>query len=254
MLKFSLAAIHLLCLLSGNCQIVNIENSRLQTDSIRSAGSLNFSLSFNENNNSRLFQMDGASVMQFKNKRLNDILMILASGDLSRSGGNQFTNAGFLHTRYNRKVSEIFRWETFQQVQYNQVLGFQFRSLTGTGPRLKWLRKDNAFSYFGTLYMYEYEEPASTDNPIERNHRLSTYLTFNIKLPKIGIEIVSTTYFQPDLTERSDFRVLNESALEFSITKKLAIRTTFSFLYDGKPVNNISPRAYNLSQGFSLAL
>jgi hypothetical protein len=254
MARLTLLLATILIAQTAHSQIINIESSRMQTDTIRKAGTLNFSLSFNENNNNQLFQVKGAGVMQFKSKSLKEVVLILASGDLSRSGGNQFTNAGFLHVRYNHKFSKLFRWEVFQQAQYNQVLGFQFRSLTGTGPRFKWLRKDNAFSYFGALYMYEYEEPASTDNPVERSHRISTYLTFTIKVPKIGMEVVSTTYFQPDLAERGDFRVLNESSLEFSITKKLAIRTTFSFLYDGKPVNDISPRAYNLSQGFSLSL
>ncbi len=247
----------LLALLAGmqaKAQIVNIESKRIQSDSVRRSGSMNFNLSFSENNNLRLFQISGTTTAQIKSKSLKSIWLILASGDLSRAQGSDLSNSGFLHLRHNYKVNSLFRWEAFQQVQYNQVLGFSFRSLSGTGPRFKFLKSKKLFAYLGTLLMYEYEEPQEAGLSIERNFRQSSYLTMNLSFEKAGIELVSTTYYQPGWHTIADYRLLNESGIDFRISKVLSFRTGFTMLYDSRPVDGIAKRALRLTQGITITL
>jgi hypothetical protein len=247
----------LLALFAGlqvKAQIVNIESKRIQSDSIRRSGSMNFNLSFSENNNRRLFQVSGATTAQIKSKSLKSIWLILASGDLSRAQGSDLSNSGFLHLRYNYKFSSLFRWEAFQQVQYNQVLGFSFRSLTGMGPRFKFLKSKKLFAYIGTLLMYEYEQPQDNGISIERHFRQSSYVTMNLSFEKAGIELVSTTYYQPGWHTIADYRLLNESGIDFRISKVLSFRTGFTLLYDSRPVEGIEKRALRLTQGITITL
>ena len=108
-------------------QVVNIENRRMHTDSVRTAGSLSLGLSFTENNGKQLFVTRNPLAPQSKSKSMRDIWLVLANLDLSKADGAAFSNSAFLHLRYNRKMSRLLRWEAFTQAQYNRVLGIGSR-------------------------------------------------------------------------------------------------------------------------------
>jgi len=238
--------------LGVEAQMVNIESQRMQTDSVRFAGNMNFNLAYQENNSISLFMLKSALATQYKSKSLKDIFMVLGNFDLTKSGSQEFSNSAFGHFRYNRKFSSFFRWEAFAQVQYNKLLSVGIRTLAGTGPRLKLLNKKNGVGYLGTLYMYEYEETTELNPEIHRNHRLSSYITFSISIPKIKGEFVTTSYYQPRLDKFNDFRFSNQSHLAFHLTQKLRWTTGFSFLYDEFPPAGVSKRALSLDQGFRI--
>lgn len=236
----------------AQAQMVNIESQRMQTDSLRRAGHFNLSLSYQENNNAKFFTAKSALMLQYKSKSLKDIFMVIGNYDLAQGNTTDFSNSGFAHFRYTRKLNSWLRWEAFSQVQYNKLLSVGMRWLTGTGPRFKLLGAKNAVAYFGTLYMYEYEEVTGTQPEIHRDHRLSSYLTMTFGFPKISGELVSTTYFQPRLNQLDDFRLMQQTQLVFNITKKFKWATGFSFLYDAFPPEGVTARAITLDQGFRL--
>jgi hypothetical protein len=237
--------------LSG--QIVNIENRRMHTDSVRTAGSASIAFSFTENNNKQLLVSRNALALQLKSKSLKDLFLILGNYDLSLADGASFSNAGFLHFRYNRKLFTSLRWEAFTQTQYNRVLGIGTRALVGSGPRWKCFQSKGTVGYFGALYMYEYEV-TSGDTPIyNRDHRLSSYLSVSMDLPKwLPGELISTTYYQPKFGEWADFRVNHETSLELQIHKKLRATTRLNYFHDQEPPQGISRSAIAVEQGFRI--
>ena len=236
---------------SGLAQVVNIENRRMHTDSVRIAGSASITFSFTENNNKQLLVTRNALSLQWKTKSLRDLFLILGNYDLSRANSTSFSNAAFLHVRYNRKISKVLRWEAFSQLQYNRVLGIATRALTGTGPRWKFLHGKSSSAYLGTLYMLEYEETSSAVPIRSRDHRLSSYFSTSVDLPKwLPGELISTTYYQPQFGKWADFRVSHETSVELAVNKKLRATTRFNYFFDSKPPEGIARRALGVEQGF----
>lgn len=246
-------ALQFLLRLSISAQVVNIENRRMHTDSVRVAGSASITFSFTENNNKQLLVTRNALALQLKSKTLRDLFLILGNYDLSRANGASFSNAAFLHFRYNRKLNNNIRWEAFTQLQYNRVLGIANRSLTGTGPRWKFLTSEKTAAYFGALYMYEYEATSGAAPVVSRDHRLSNYLSASLELPKwLPGELISTTYFQPQFKSWRDYRLSHETSLELQINKKLRATTRLNYAFDAEPPQGIAKRAVALEQGFRM--
>ncbi len=234
-------------------QVVNIENRRMHTDSVRIAGNASLTFTFTDNNNKQLLVTRNALALQTKSKSLRDIYLVLANLDFSRAGRATFSNSAFLHLRYNRKWNKLLRWEAFTQAQYNRVLGIQTRFLAGTGPRIKLLQGAKTAAYWGTLYMYEYEVTTAIPPAFRREHRVSAYLSATIELPKgLPGELITTTYFQPRLDKPADFRISHETSLELNITKKLRATTRLNYFYDAAPPVGIAGRALAVEQGFRL--
>jgi putative salt-induced outer membrane protein YdiY len=222
-------------------QIVNIEKRRIQTDSAGWFGSARVAFAGSKNTKETLSFSTG-TLIEYKSKSTKDLWLFIS--DLSLITGNQekFSNAGFGHLRYNRKVGESIRWEAFTQIQYNSLVKVDRRVLFGTGPRFKLTQLDNAKFYLGIAYMYE-EEDLIEPIVVQKNHRMSSYFSFTL-LPDSEVTFVSTTYVQPLLTDPKDYRLSNETSLDLGITKKLILSIAFRYGYDSMPPVGVPKSTY----------
>lgn len=229
-------------------QVVNIESKRMRTDSVRWSGFGDLGISFSENDDRTLFKFNADAGLQWKSKSLKTIVLFLTSYTTSRSRDVDFVDILFGHLRWNHSLSKLFRWEAFQQYQSNPPLGIKARSLSGTGPRMKFLNKEHLAGYLGTHYMYELEVQKGTGVTLHQ-HRSSSYVSFSLFFPKWRFEFVTTTYYQPIWGKASDFRFSTENQLMVNITKNLSWNGDFHFFYDAVPPEGIRKRALALSQG-----
>lgn len=239
-------------MLSANAvaQLVNIESRRMHTDSIRHAGNATLSAAYQDNSNVRVFSLKSAFALQLKSKNYKHMYMILGNSDWTTVNSENVVNAAFVHLRYNFKVTDILRWEVFTQWQYNSILALNKRSLTGTGPRIKFMNTPFVHAYVASLYMYEYEVVNGEFPEINRDHRSSSYVTCTITIPKTHAELVSTVYFQPLITDMTDYRITWQTALTFQITKRVRWTSSFNYLYDAFAPVGIAARAISFDQGF----
>jgi hypothetical protein len=235
----------LLLLVSGiYSQIVNIESKRLRSDSLGWLGTAeaNFLLSKNVD---RIY--DFGARLHFQHKAKNDLWLFLNEYRHIEGAGTNFVNSGFVHVRYNRKVTpDLLRWEVFAQYQFNGVLDVGLRGLVGTGPRFKIYDTDIFRIYAAALYMYEYEENVKRTIFL-RNHRASSYISFTFE--PADFEFIHTTYYQPKLTDAKDFRINSQTDLLFVIFKELKFKTSFMYRYDSRPFPNIPKETYYLANG-----
>ena len=231
-------------------QVVNIESQRMHTDSLRRNGEFNFDYSYSNVNSSALSILNSSLSLQQKSKDLKSIWLILGSANISKAKTQDFQNATFFHLRFNRKLSKAIRWEAFTQIQSNLPIGIRYRYLAGTGPRFKIISTDHFNLYLGTLYMYEFEKTSDSVQNKKQFHRASNYCSFTIAFPNVNGEIISTTYFQPDLGNFADHRIFTENRLVFSITKKLKALTTFNYFFDSRPPKGINNYTTGFAQGF----
>jgi hypothetical protein len=164
--------------------------------------------------------------------------------------GAKLENSGISHARYNHRFHPRIAWEIFAQGQYNKVSLVNFRGLFGTGPRFKLVNSENYKFYLGTLVMYEHEELVDGFTSVQRDFRGSAYLSFSL-YPTETISLTSTTYYQPRLSQFSDFRISSQSSLLITVYKKFAFLINYTFTYDAFPAVSIPTSQYDFTTGFA---
>lgn len=232
----------------GVSQIVNVESKRDGLDAQEGwHGNVNFNLSF-QRNTSDILTYGNKSTIQWQKNRQRLLLLT----DLSRvqAAGADFVNQGFWHGRYNYHLDKKKRVsaEVFQQAQFNSVQLIQFRYLTGAGIGWNAVEKDSIKFRVGTLPMYEYEE--LTTDVIERNFRQSTYVLFFFRLKMLEFQTIN--YYQPKITELSDYRFSSSSTIEFTLRKWLKYNVSFDLLYDSKVPSTIPDLVFTLRNGLGV--
>ena len=223
----------------GASQIINMEAKRLQGTEEGWAGSAD--VYFNYLQNTRKLITFGARLHtgQLKKKRR---LLFLGDVSLSRADQSDLVNKGYLHARYNYEWSKTITPEVFGQAQYNSVQRIDLRTLLGAGPRFRIHDNDTLEAYFGTLYMYEYENIGDSTAYLTA-HRSSSYLSLNYFVSDI-FSISNITYYQPSLVDFADFRVSTETSLNIYLNKRFTIRILYSLLYDSRQVEGL-PNQYH---------
>ena len=229
-------------------QIVNIEKKRTALqDSIYWLRDVSLGVALLQNTK-QVINIDGS--IRIDHIRHKHTFLSLTSYHLGRVDKEDFVNKGFQHLRYNYLLNKRWTWEAFTQVQYNERLLLQMRWLLGTGPRLALLLEEKYQLYFGVLYMYEYNEEKTSSGELLffRDHRMSSYLNLHWQIGK-GVELSSTSYFQPLVQKPSDLRLSTETALNIQITKRLRYHTVFTYLYDSTPPEGVPSIVYASRNG-----
>lgn len=247
----SILFIILLCLLtqSSTAQIiVNVENSRIQSDTTGWKGELGTSFSFQKNVR-ELLSINANAHVQYKTKK--DLYLLLANYNLLKANGAELTSNMFYHFRYNRKLGNVVRWEAFTQWQQNKINNIELRALLGTGPRFK-LHDSRRFKLFaGVLAMFEHE--TDTDPKVRHNDvRSDNYLSVTYK-PNDNFSATSTTFYMPLYRRIDDYRILNQVNITLKATTRLSIVTSWDYSFDSQPPIGTPKANYVISNGFSYA-
>lgn len=228
-----------------SAQIVNIESQRIQSDTVGWFGSMGSNLLL-EKYTTQVFSIDVNAHIQYKAKK--SLYLFLADYNFLRGNTQTFSDNLFYHFRYNYKLNEWLRWEAFTQLQKNKVTDIDLRVLVGTGPRFKIHHSKKLALYAATSAMYEYEEDVTTPKVYKKVIRNSSYVTCTYK-PVDNLVMTITTFYQPLFANPADYRVLNEVNINIAIIKNFSFVTTWSYLYDSRPVPGTPDVNYSLSSG-----
>jgi len=218
----------------GRAQIVNIEDKRKALDSLGWFGQIDLNGSLTKNNNT-VVTAGGSLRLDRLGKKGN--VLFLSDYQLVQVSGKNALNSGFSHLRYGYEPKDGWRWEAFAQVQYNEQLRLTLRFLAGAGIRRRLYKRNGSRAYLGILYMREYDELANSDI-FYRDHRLSNYLTLNIKLSE-NLSVANTTYYQPRLPEFNLARVSTITNIVFALTNRLRFTTKFSLTHDARVARDL---------------
>lgn len=233
-----------------NAQIVNIEDKRVfRTDTVGWFGQLDFGLNLVKNKTT-VTTIKGSGRLDFLHHKHS--AFSLTDYSFVRAGQEQFVNQGFQHLRYNYALSEHSVVEAFIQAQYNERIRIKLRTLSGTGWRYQLARKEREKAFLGIAYMYEYEAIADT-TIIHRNHRLSSYLSFNWQVSPF-FTISNTSYYQPVITDFDNYRINTATHIQLNLTERLLLKSSFSLTYDSKlseEVVGIPATIFNFINGLS---
>lgn len=181
---------------------------------------------------------------------------LIMNYERGKSGGELFSDRGFVHARVGRDLNNDWILEAFAQKEFNKLISLKDRQVIGGGLRYEIRKSDTSETPqkillgLGTGIMYERElttEPAQKKKLVRSTNYLSlTWFAHN------GLSFSSTTYFQMDFRQSSDFRVLDESSLAFSITKSLSFITSINLRFDHEPPPDIKKYDIAVTHGINV--
>lgn len=221
----------------------------MQSDTVGWSGSLGADFGMSKNT-TKIFALGLGSHLQYKTSNDLGLWLILGNLNLLKVGSDRFVSDGLAHIRYNRKVNEWLRWEFFGQYQNNVITQIDSRMLFGTGPRFKLIKVPTFRMYAATLFMYEMERERTTPEIKHSDVRNSSYISFSW-YPRENMDIVSTTYFQPLVTNFSDYRILNQISFTVEATPHFGLTVSWNYLHDRFPAGTAPKTTYNFGTGIT---
>lgn len=224
-------------------------------------GNLNLDLGL-VGGNSQLLNVKGT--LRFDYLRGNAHTFLVGNRQNSKAKST-IINKGFVHLRHTRPISSRLHVEGFLQTEFNEFIRLKDRNLAGGGVRIRW--RDTMADKeagpgqnltTGLGFMWERERitnaPDSADD--EKNLLRSTnYLVLGWR-PDDRLLLQATTYFQFDVGQPEDFRVLLDAGLSFTLVGRLSAIIKLSSRYDNQPPAELGLERYDfeLSSGLAYAL
>ncbi|MCG5051782.1 MAG: DUF481 domain-containing protein [Myxococcales bacterium] len=170
---------------------------------------------------------------------------------LAERNGQRFIYNGFAHARWTAMWWPRLGTEVFSQIQFNRFWRLQQRALWGAGLRVWAVHAERFELFVATGYMLEREllQGSAVDlapHPKDAlNHRSTSYATARYNL-KDDVFVTNTVFFQPRFAAPSDFRLLDEAALEVALTEALSLVVAVSVLHDSQPPPGVEKTDLNL--------
>lgn len=172
----------------------------------------------------------------------NDYTFLVIDGGIGWKDGESFSNQALMHLRHVVSTGGILQLEIFTQYDFNKDRLLLNRELIGGGIRLKIYTNESFKIRYGLAYMFEhelYELPFISRG--DRNiftHRVSSYATLEIELQKYLL-FSSVTYFQPDVEDLSDYRIISENTFKVIMGKLVDLNIKFNLRYDSLPPETV---------------
>lgn len=151
--------------------------------------------------------------------------------DVIQEDKEDISNDKFFQFRHTYKLNDWSHTFSFFQLQNSYSLGVKKRQLLGTGVRFK-LKKDKNLKYdIGIGVMSEIEE-YNHEIPIAKKYRVTSMLILAYRFDNLLVKNV--IYYQPDIANIWDFRVLNEFDLTFAINDWLEYEVNYIIRHDNE--------------------
>lgn len=218
--------------------VVNTEDLRQNLDSsgVYNSAEINFGLrSGNVNFNS----LGATYRFDLISKETKSFL--IGSLNYKDNNDNLIDRNGFLHLRNQIFKNMLLKPEFFVQAEFDEFRNLKERYLIGSNLRMDHSFLDSSKNKLriaiGTGIMYEEEHLKESSSYYSYIWRHTNYITLDIDITET-LDLRTVTYFQYDVINVNDFRVLNESVLLFSVNNFLQISISLAYRYDNQPAQN----------------
>ena len=224
---------------------VNIESLRKELDELGYSGAINVNLSI-QTGSVDLQELSGNAQVNYSQPEY--YFLLIGEESLGWKDGDRFSNAGLAHLRFVHRTTRVINPEIFVQANYSKERKLLERYLTGGGVRINLLKTKSQFFSIGVAMMVEYEKYDELnlvgENKTADDWRGSTYLSYAVDL-KDDLRFSTVTYYQPRPDFFSDYRILNNSLLSFTLVDPVVINVSFILIYDSEPpagIKNLDTR------------
>ena len=222
--------------------IVNVETLRIDPDKKQTGfdGLFTLDISGNNGNTQNARTGLGAQLKWYHPESTDLLIMDYAYGE---SSDVKDTDKSFLHYRHVWYLDDILSWEAFAQLQTDEFTRLKLRSLVGTGARFRLLRESEKHTaYLGLGLMRSREKLdellGTTDEQTEYATRVNLYQVYQYRISEHS-RLVNMVYYQPEVTEFSDYRLLEQLALKVDINDRLSLKVSLDIAHDSQPPQSI---------------
>jgi putative salt-induced outer membrane protein YdiY len=169
-----------------------------------------------------------------------NIVFGMLSAAEARSQGVKTADESFAHLRWMHQRSERIALEGFVQFQENAFASLLSRYLAGAGTRIQLMSSPDRYEVYTGLGVFrEWEHTdLGTFRERERRWRFNSYWTYKHQLNE-QVSWFGTLYFQPDLSDQSDYRMLFDTGLRVRLTGSLHLRLSYNLRHDSDPPRNL---------------
>lgn len=215
-----------------------IVNTEKLLNIAKKGGTAGVELNFDyEQGNSDIVEINGKSLLGYGNETQS--MRLMAGLRYLSKDKNRLIYRNFIHLRHNYNFTESIRSFSFYQLQRNNSLLLKRRQLLGAGFRKVFKFADSLKFDVGSGLMYENEILSQADTVNNESKDQSTYRMTNIVtffyLMKPYLSILNALYFQPNVSDFGDYRLLNELSFLFAISKNLKLDISAIWRHDSHP-------------------
>jgi len=229
--------------------IVNIEGLRGESSAPGLSGALNLSFSGAEGNSQKFATSTDIRLLW---RQPQASTLVIASHDYGSSNQVRDTNKTFVHIREVIPRDERLSYEAFVQGERNEFTRLSLRTLIGGGVRLRMHENDAGDTRLGVGAFHSTEKlednPLYSDTGTERLWRGNLYLAVDYRIHD-NIKLESTSYYQPALDDTSDYRLLEQAAVRFTLNDHLALRLSLDIAHDSRPPQSVEQTDVNYLSG-----
>lgn len=234
--------------------IVNVESLEVGEPPQGYSGAVNLSVDGASGNTDKLSTNLGARLQWHGGAITNFAIFRYAYAE---SSGIQDTNKLLFHVRHIHQVSAQTAYEGFIQAEHDKFARLLFRGLIGGGTRLTLVEKPGVKSLhlgLGGFFSREILEsrPGTTDGGGQNLWRINSYLNYLHHLNG-QVSVLSTTYYQPRVDDFSDYRLLEDAALNVKMTDTLSINLSLQLTHDSKPPQDVKKTDVTYSTGIQFS-
>lgn len=245
----------------GNTQILNLENYRIDGDSLKKYA-VNFNGAFNTNNRSAA-EDSPVNLLGF-NFSLHGIYqpkkhgyIFITHRNFLQINNSPFINFGFIHTRVNFLRKNQLNYEVFLQLSDDNFRGLKPRGIVGGGLRYRIIDTDTTDLILGVGGIYEYENwthPLNETIYITQFVKSSLNLLFRYSASE-KVYIKSVIYHQTGFDQtikRFRNRYNGTFTVNTKITKRLSFTNHFDFSYEDRPIVPITKFIFSYRFGIGI--
>lgn len=221
--------------LTGSAQVLNVEERRLIDElDTNKMFKTSFDIGFQYIQNTKDFlNLKLANQIEYKKIKNHD-LSVISSLDLVKNGSETIINSGIVYLKDDIKTeNEKLFIELIAQTQRNKVYFVQNRTLYSAGIRYNILKDYLKRMSFGTSLFVEHLN--LSDSTEYNNARLNFYLSHQVRVK--DFKLSSIIYYQPNILNFSDVRVLFDCSAEMPLYKNITFKANVNYTHD---IRNVS--------------
>lgn len=232
--------------------IVNIENMRVDSaDKTEGFDSkLSFEVSGSNGNTQKVKAGLGARAQWYSPTGTRFIVLNYEYGE---SSDIKDTDKKFFHLRNIGYLNGILAWEAFTQIESDEFTRLKLRALIGTGLRWETLHTETQSIYLGLGVFRSKEEieqeTGVTDSGVSYFNRANTYMVYKLAISDHS-RLVNTLYYQPNIDDTSDYRLLEQFGLQMDITRNLSFKLSIDVSHDSMAPQLIKETDTTYNTGF----
>jgi len=251
-ISYPVASLAFLCTPLSAYAIVSMESSLLGAPPQGFVGTFSLDLALDSGNTEQQGVATGAKFQWTEGKVTDFILMNYEYG---KTSGVKNKNKGFTHLRHIEQMNVKRAWEGFAQSSFNEFTNLKLRALIGGGIRFTLgERNDKKAFLLGLGALYEHEE-LDTEYPNEENTentvRGSSYLIIKFYFNE-HVSLVNSTYYQPRVSEPSDYRVFEDLNLVSKLSENSSLKVGINIAHDSQPPIGIKKTDTSIKVGIAV--